>query len=60
MICSDGKSDSLSFFDGEPEDNNINRNFNDVYNIASMLKLAYECGKRGEEYEYEEEEEEEF
>jgi hypothetical protein len=38
----------LSFYDGEPEDNNLGRNFNDVYLISEALQLAYEAGKRGE------------
>ena len=34
--------------DGEPEDNNISRNFNDVYSIPTLLKQMYKLGK-GEE-----------
>ncbi len=37
--------------DGEPEDNNICRNFNDVYNVPEMLKKAYTAGKNGEDLE---------
>ncbi len=31
--------------DGEPEDANLGRDFNDVYNIPVMLAKAYEAGK---------------
>lgn len=43
----------LSFFDGEPEDNNLNRNFNDCYSIENLIKKAYEAGKNGEVLEIE-------
>ena len=36
-------------WDGEPEDNNISRNFNDIYSIPKLLQQVYEIGKRGEE-----------
>ena len=39
----------VQFVDGEIEDNNLRRNFNDVYTIPYMIKEAYEAGKRGEE-----------
>ena len=39
----------VQFVDGEIEDNNLRRNFNDVYTIPCMIKEAYEAGKRGEE-----------
>jgi hypothetical protein len=41
----------MKFCDGEPEDNNLCRNFSDAYNIVSMLKEAYEAGKNGETFE---------
>jgi len=31
---------TLSFSDGEPEDNNLNRNFNDCYIIEDLVKAA--------------------
>lgn len=40
----------FSFYDGEPEDNNLSRNFSDCYNIVDAMKLAWEAGKRGEEF----------
>jgi len=46
----------LSFCDGEPEDNNMCRNFNDVYSIPDLLRKAYEAGKAGESFEVESEE----
>lgn len=38
---------------GEPEDNTFNRDLNDAYDIACIVKAAYEAGKRGETLEYE-------
>lgn len=38
---------------GEPEDSTFYRNLNDAYNIADLVQVAYEAGKRGELYEYE-------
>lgn len=37
---------------GEPEDNTFYRDLNGAYNIADLVKVAYEAGKRGEPYEY--------
>jgi|APSaa5957512576_1039674.scaffolds.fasta_scaffold233124_1 hypothetical protein len=42
-----------SFHDGEPEDNTISRNFNDIHKISTLIKHAYNAGKRGDEYEVE-------
>lgn len=42
---------SLSFHDGEPEDNNLGRNFSDVYSIVELVKEAYEAGFNAEEFE---------
>lgn len=44
---------TFNFCDGEPEDNNMSRNFNDVYKIIDALSLAYEAGKNGEEISFE-------
>lgn len=46
----------LSFYDGEPEDNNLNRNFSDVYSIPGLMQLAFEAGKAGQTFEIVEEE----
>ena len=35
--------------DGEPEDNNLGRNFNDCYQIRNLLEMAHEAGKKQEE-----------
>lgn len=40
----------LSFSDGEPEDATIARDFNDVKRIPSLLKIAYEAGRRNEKF----------
>lgn len=50
-IMSGGKNISMSAGRGEPEDNSLSRDLNFVYQIPEMLKLAYEAGKNGEEFE---------
>lgn len=37
------------FMDGEPEDANLNRDFNDVYNIPVLIAQAHTAGLRGEQ-----------
>jgi hypothetical protein len=44
----EGKKLTLSFFDGEPEDSNLSRDFNDVYSIGDLINLAFWAGERGE------------
>ena len=48
-----GESLKLRFWDGEPEDANLCRDFNDVYRIEDALKMAYEAGRNSESYEVE-------
>ena len=43
-------------YEGEPEDNNLTRNFSDCYKIPELLKMAYEAGKNNEEFEIEKDE----
>ena len=46
--------DGEKFFDvhdGEPEDNNLCRNFNDCLRIPALMLAAYEVGKRGGSFE---------
>lgn len=43
---------SIMFKEGEPEDNTLNRDLNDVYSISDLIELAYNAGKNGEEFEY--------
>lgn len=38
---------SLEFMDGEPEDNNISRNFSDVYRMGDVIKEAHKAGLEG-------------
>lgn len=45
----DGKQE-LRFLDGEPEDANLSRDFNDAYKIVSAMKRAYDAGVAGEEF----------
>lgn len=42
-----------SFADGEPEDNSLGRNFNDVHKIGELMKLAFEAGKNDDSFDYE-------
>lgn len=51
----DGKPEA-EFYDGEPEDNSIGRNFNDIHNIPKLMKMAYEAGVKGEDFSVSEEE----
>ena len=44
----------FSVGDGEKEDNNLSRNFNDCYFIDNIIKQAYKAGKNGEDLEIEE------
>ena len=41
----------LRFLDGEPEDANLYRDFNDVYRIINALRIAHEAGRNGEKLE---------
>jgi hypothetical protein len=43
------ESKTVSFYDGEPEDNSISRNFNDVYSIEDLIIMAYKAGRREED-----------
>jgi len=46
----------FSFWDGEPEDANMGRDFSDVFSIVEAITRAYEAGKAGETLEMSEEE----
>ena len=39
--------------DGEPEDATLNRDFNDCYQVANLMRRAHEAGARGEPFEIE-------
>lgn len=39
----------IDIYDGEPEDNNLFRNFGDCYNIVELIKMVYSAGKRNVE-----------
>ena len=41
----------FSVMDGEPEDSNLNRDFNDCWNVPDLMRSAYEAGKNGETFE---------
>ena len=43
----------FSVCDGEPEDNNLSRNFSDCYNVVDLMKMAYKAGGNGEGFEVE-------
>lgn len=59
VIEIDGKG-VASFFDGEPEDANLSRDFKDCWGIPDLLKRAHEAGKNGETFELEAKEVAEF
>lgn len=46
--------------DGEPEDANLSRDFNDCWSIPQLMKEAFEAGKNGENFEIENLEVDEF
>lgn len=43
----------MSFFDGEPEDANLGRDFSDVFSIPELIQRVYAAGKSGEPLEIE-------
>jgi len=45
---------SVSFSGGEPEDMTISRDLSDAWLIESLLVMAYNAGKNGEELQFEE------
>jgi hypothetical protein len=52
---------AFSVYDGEPEDNNLGRNFEDCFSVPELMKKAYEAGKNGQKFElYYVEEDEEY
>lgn len=46
----DGKK-AFGVSDGEVEDSNLSRDFNDCYQIPDLLKKAFDAGKNGETFE---------
>jgi len=40
-------------YDGEPEDANLSRDFNDCYVIPDLMKMAHKAGISGETFEIE-------
>ncbi|MCG7407731.1 hypothetical protein MH117_09875 [Paenibacillus sp. ACRRX] len=44
---------SASIYAGESEDATFYRDLDGAFNIADLVKVAYEAGKRGETLEYE-------
>lgn len=51
-IYIDGKC-SFSVSDGEPEDANLARDFNDCCSVSDLMRKAYDAGKNGESFEIE-------
>ena len=49
-------SEVALFFDGEPEDANLSRNFNDCWGIIALMEQAWKAGKAGETFDYSAEE----
>ena len=44
--------DVFTALDGEPEDGNLCRDFNDCYAVPNLLKLMYKQGKENKEVEF--------
>lgn len=53
VIRDNGEKDSVSIGEGEPEDMYLYRDLSGAFSIESLVRLAYEAGKSGEEFEYE-------
>ena len=49
LIEIDGKK-VFEASDGEPEDNNLVRNFSDVYEIPTLMERCFQAGKNGEDF----------
>ena len=52
-LITDVGSETISFAEGESEDMTLNRELSDAFNITSILKRAYDAGKKGEDLEIE-------
>jgi hypothetical protein len=50
---SNGEKIIFSVGDGEPEDSNLGRDFNDCHSVLNLMQSAYEAGKRGEVWKFE-------
>ena len=50
LLCDNGDETSVSFGEGEPEDMYLFRDLSDAYNLVHLVTLAYEAGKRGEDF----------
>jgi hypothetical protein len=48
-----GEEREVSIGEGEPEDMYLFRDLSSAYSISDLIKMAYEAGKAGEEFEYE-------
>ncbi|MEG0133077.1 MAG: hypothetical protein RR851_10300 [Clostridium sp.] len=59
VIEVDGKK-VFEVMDGESEDSNLSRDFNDCFNVPKLMEMAYEAGKKGEDFKVKHEEVEEI
>jgi hypothetical protein len=50
----------IDFYDGEPEDNSMSRNFSSIYSIAEIIKVAHQAGLDGQPLEVSEEDSDEL
>lgn len=48
-----GVTCSVTIGEGEPEDMYLFRDLSDAYYISELIRIAYEEGKNGEDFEYE-------
>ena len=53
VIRDNGDVSTVSIGEGESEDMYLFRDLSDAYSISDLVKMAYEAGKAGEEFEYE-------
>jgi hypothetical protein len=52
VIRDNGEKESVSIGEGEPEDMYLFRDLSDAYSISDLVKMAYEAGKAGEDFDY--------
>ncbi|MEN8075690.1 hypothetical protein ABFP60_01940 [Clostridioides difficile] len=51
LVIKVDNSKRMEFYDGEPEDATLSRNFSDCHRIVEAMEDAYNAGKNGEELE---------
>lgn len=53
ILTDSGEALDISIGEGSPEDMYLFRDLSDAYSISDAIRMAYDAGKRGEEFTYE-------